>query len=905
MTGQPINLNSLPASLWAILSPAEQMAAAASFWKSKSTFKKAVEPAVVAKLARLHNYREKYVRERPLDWKAAELCKQLGRASLNVYVDDVLREFLIAAKHGLICAILDAEGTLHEQGWIPEDAPVPTAEVLVRGLVGTRGKHSDRDLLIYYAVQRVADPGDHWEALDEAFTRPEFEDLVSSVLTFASQPKGTHQPDSVQAPESSTPAESNEEFTTLDNLLIKSVVASATGIDGALAPDALEDMVQEVLTLGTDRHRSYFHLGYLDAVLEKEFRGEFAGSNVTRRGWYLAGYLMGRLRSAQAGQVVQVVKDQTKLWSELMADGPMSARMMLQPHLFRRFADAGEWRLLRGLLERTRTPTDTGRAMHLCRMIYETAGELVRRGSSAEAMPLLENLLNRLDDDTGLSETFREQASAAALRKLGQAHLRAGRFGDAKLLLGRALKQPDFPEAANARTDLGLAAAGFRSLDFLLPKADVAANETTVRALERQAKQFEEAVTSDGRSTNAHFVLGIMAFHRGRSPEAEAHLSTCITGMLEKEEAYQTAYLVDWTRFLLAILIAEQCEPARLNEVRNHVERALASPAFFPVHLWARLCRNLSLYDDQSLAESVIQHILTKRGDFGFTLLKESGLLTKSAALRASYRTWLDAQRQAPTRRATELELLLDAALKDGNAEEAAETLDALEGVAKCDTNCIPAFLALMRRRRSEILGLWDERDVDTVEAALLERMGLLGECVGVLQRMFYRCRSDGDWSAAENLLEQIEHLKVPELDVGQLRAQIAHLRPNMGVETATELTLTGINVLYVGGNETQARYEEAIREDLGKRHPGLAVTFYFPGWGSNWHEHFEKLLRVLPHHNVVVINNFVRTQLGRKLRAACGSHAPWRACTGHGRQSLLHSIETAACWVVENRAKK
>ena len=375
--------------------------------------------------------------------------------------------------------------------------------------------------------------------------------------------------------------------------------------------------------------------------------------------------------------------------------------------------------------------------------------------------------------------------------------------------------------------------------------------------------------------------------------------------MLQKEAAYQTAHLVDWTRFLLAILIVEQCEPARLNEVRGQVECAMASPAVFPLRLWERLCRNLSLYDDQSLAESAIQHVLKKRGDLGYALLKESGLLTRNAALRSSYRQWLDTQKHPPTKKAAELELLLDAAFRDGGTNEAIEILDALEGVAKSDVDCVPSFLSLLKARRSDILAIWDERDIDNMEAALLERSGRFEECFEVLRRMFYRCRAEGDWAAIEDLLDQIEHLKVPGFDVSQLRDQAEHLRPVSSAKISTGVSLNGINVLYVGGNETQARYEETLRSDLGIRHPGLAATFYYPGWNSNWNIHLEKILRLIPKHNVVVINNFVRTQLGRKLRAACGSKIPWRACTGHGRRSLLNAIEVAAKWVVSNQTKE
>jgi hypothetical protein len=61
---------------------------------------------------------------------------------------------------------------------------------------------------------------------------------------------------------------------------------------------------------------------------------------------------------------------------------------------------------------------------------------------------------------------------------------------------------------------------------------------------------------------------------------------------------------------------------------------------------------------------------------------------------------------------------------------------------------------------------------------------------------------------------------------------------------------------------------------------------------------YLDRLRPTLGRYDVVVINRFVRTHLGRGLRAACGPRPPWRACTGTGRQALTRAIEGAALWV-------
>jgi len=78
------------------------------------------------------------------------------------------------------------------------------------------------------------------------------------------------------AADNGAPSDSVEGFTTLDNVLIKTVVATATGTDG-LYPGCPRRPRAGGAGLGADRHRSYFHLGYSNALLEKPFEGEFTG----------------------------------------------------------------------------------------------------------------------------------------------------------------------------------------------------------------------------------------------------------------------------------------------------------------------------------------------------------------------------------------------------------------------------------------------------------------------------------------------------------------------------------------------------------------------------------------------------------------------------------------------------
>jgi hypothetical protein len=106
--------------------------------------------------------------------------------------------------------------------------------------------------------------------------------------------------------------------------------------------------------------------------------------------------------------------------------------------------------------------------------------------------------------------------------------------------------------------------------------------------------------------------------------------------------------------------------------------------------------------------------------------------------------------------------------------------------------------------------------------------------------------------------------------------------------------------VLYVGGNEVQMQYEKKIKAYLKIHEPSIDADFYYPGWDSNWNLHLERVVRLLPTVQVVVMNSLVRTQFGRNLRKECGSNGnpPWLPCTGRGEKSICTAILKAAGWV-------
>ena len=99
-----------------------------------------------------------------------------------------------------------------------------------------------------------------------------------------------------------------------------------------------------------------------------------------------------------------------------------------------------------------------------------------------------------------------------------------------------------------------------------------------------------------------------------------------------------------------------------------------------------------------------------------------------------------------------------------------------------------------------------------------------------------------------------------------------------------------------VGGNETQARQEQAIRETVARSWPGLRLEFEFTGWSSNWQRRLDSFERQLRGADAVVLLQKMRTTLGQTARRICGEESiPWIPCPGHGRQSIVGAVARAA----------
>jgi hypothetical protein len=188
------------------------------------------------------------------------------------------------------------------------------------------------------------------------------------------------------------------------------------------------------------------------------------------------------------------------------------------------------------------------------------------------------------------------------------------------------------------------------------------------------------------------------------------------------------------------------------------------------------------------------------------------------------------------------------------------------------------------------------------VQLRLARRAGDDVAAARYLEWLFYRVRDD-DPELARQILETATAWRLSPDLLAQLQNALPAAPeepPHADAESRLRDGET-VRVVFVGGNETQAQYDERIRASLARDYPGLQVTFHHTGWTSNWGQQLPGLVRDCNAADAVVLMTMMRTMLGQQLRAQL--RCPWVSCVARGEAGLRRSVVKAACVALATRA--
>lgn len=876
--------------------------------------------AAILALARHDRVRRQTVEKWSIDKRADHLAR-MRRLPSSQLAAGLFTLFHFVKRKRLVVSFLDFLKIPHEAGLIRniEELEPPSRSHMVAAIRRLAASFPRAHVELFLDVVSCQSSFDVFRDFDEAriealgdtrhATKPPKAGAVDTFggrveADLAEEPQDAH-PEPTPPPDETPPT-----FTTLDQVLIRSVIAAVADVHGALPPDKVEDLVEEVIQLNLERHQSYFHRGFLTVLLARPLELDFPEASDARRGWYACGAILGYKRRNELDLIVELLNQRPELARELARPGSGYAERVVSV-VFEAYCAKGRFAEAARFL----APVVVGRAgIPFAREVLDTASSLIRERREADARRLLDVLLQALPalaEDPDLPADFgvllqRRRAHCARLR---------GDFEGARKLLEPQLDLADPGVRSDILADLGLIECGLRSLaDVRLPPEegmldDFAAQFTPGwRHFERSSK-----VGAGGRN-HGDFCLGMAHFARGEAPAAVPYLERAVAGMSADPERYGRFGPLDSARLALAVALAELTDLARVPYARDLLRQILDAHAKAPEYMWRRALAALDLTDPESAIE--LAHELYKsEGTRALPVLAETRIIRHVSAaldelLGQARRADFTAEKRwdAASVVLAESHAMRDAASAEGPAafrERAVEALDVMVELATAEEPFRTRLIEMLDEGHGAWRTAMEPLDARVVQATLYEANGLFANAASELAQAFHATLDvDDEWALgkAEALLEDIRALggddAVASLEPRLMQyKEVFERRSQSGLvipPTVDPADLYGL-VLVVGGNETQSVQDDAIVAAIKRQWPNITVLFERTGWNSNWGEQMRAMEGQLARARVVVIMRFVRTMLGKALRKRCGElEIPWVACTGSGRASMLRAIEQA-----------
>lgn len=893
-------------TLWSSLTPEEVEGACRCLLEFSDPGQPRLREKVLDSLAVSMRFRPVFVRRRSNAENLPFLVMRIRSKELERFRKDAIKLWLLTQHASLLTTFLQASGIPNKDGFVDGDPPVPSVQQLEAGIASILAEFRARDVAVYLGYL-LLDDGSFFAALSPALEIRAIH--LAELMTTGDKPVIQEFPSNATEEVASLLPEDSDQFTTLDDWLIRAVVSAAFGESGALRPEQLEEMVDEIVSLNAQRQQSLFHRGFLHVLFEKPCEFHFPGENEERRLWYFTGVLFGHLRARRQADVLRLLKENDDIYKQLCRNVKVRCGSMLLRHLHPILWDAREFEMLQLCLEHqlVRLPEDA--SIGVTAQIHYDASASVRRGNIAEAEWFLNFVDRVLRTSTRLPVEFVKLFLPQNDRKRAQVLQLKGKFDQAEALLKPLSESGELGDAGNALCDRALIRGGFRSLVAVLPRREVESGVVIADALQPGRELLERAVAAyPGSATNAQFCLGLVELMKqGDAQSAADHMSSALAGMLSKEEAYSQGGIIQWTRFLLGLALLETAVSPNFQRARDYIEQSIETPVVFPMWLWSRVMEAAAVFDDQSLGQRIAEHLLKKRGSEAYEAIWRSGLAKNVNSLRETYLEWLEVTALPVRDKWQQLMTLLPFALRDTSSKQGESILDLMEGIAIQGAMYRIEFLDLLQDDRN-YSPAWEIDDVTNVRIKLHELQGNFVDAIALLRERYFVLRENGTPTRcreAQSVLDWMAELGADESDVQTLRGLI----PREGAESNSADCLlragSSVKVIFIGGNEVQMAYEDGIRAALRENFPGLEVDFYFPGWDSSWNIHLERVRPGIMEADVVVLSPLVRTQFGAHVRRICGVNRPWFPCTGKGKASMQRSIEEAARWAANQRRPK
>lgn len=675
-------------------------------------------------------------------------------------------------------------------------------------------------------------------------------------------------------------------LTPLDHLLIDAAVDSRKAVVGALNERDLNGAVEELISLNERRQQSYFHAGFRDALLDRPFDAETRADTERRARWYWTGAIQGLARTQSWSRIVELYESTGTV--RTLGDGRGPASRMAGEHVAEALWKAGRTSDLHLFVgERlARKPT-------VFSLLLDAGTESLRSHVPGVARNLFKLLLtvgDSLKADDPLIEhlpTVRRRM-AHCLRLLGE-HQGAESF------LRDLLREDGEPAIhAMVHADLGLLQGRFALLDEVRIPDERPARRDLVDRLKAGEEHYQNAVANPDAAfaSHGHYCLGVLSLADDdlgddRFSVADAHLEKA-HAEIHGSRGYPKSLLAQINLYM-GIAKSQLLDAAEIRHAARLIVSGLED-AEIPQPFVEPMIASLACSEES--IEMVVGPLLESGRDEALNALANSEILKSHPQVAKRLHKRAGMSNRRPLLAADDLRRALRGYLGVGDVEAAREVLDELEQLAFHGTD-VAEFLEILSDQ-DRYGPAWNTEDAALARVRCLEALGEFAEALAVLRTLFHRYISRSEHLNALGVLEQIETYGLDQKSYIDLNQRYDAFKP---IDDSDSHGLSGpVKVLVVGGNETQEKIARQVRAKLAARDPQVTPDFVHTGWGSNWNKFLGEIEKRVANCDAVVVMRFIRTQLGRHVRAICREgDVPWRLCGSGGQGGQVEAVLTVA----------
>ncbi len=799
------------------------------------------------------------------------------------------------------------------------------------------GRWSVEDLWLHaglvYIFSSQDEPADLqakiWTVLDE-IRHP-----ISSIVSSSPEESTEESIESLAKGEEGSPELSSPNFTTLDNVLIRAIVSSLNHVKGALNLNELDDLAGELAELNDARERSWFHRGFVDSLLQRELQASKSGDNVSRRAWYVTGHLVASMRALPESNRPPLIKALAPKDIELLKDPSNESAVQFLSILLRplleqgKIEEANDWIAAHGekkldniveiVIDWAKSTlflqeTDPGKV----RSVLDTTGKFFKyniRNSRSNIENIDPVSLRKMDWEI-------RYLRAISFRMEGQLQPADNEF---EYLIGK-------DEYSSRKKDLwvqrALVKIGIRRLGHLHIPSDKEERKTFAQGILSVKDWLEKAVEGCNPSPIALVLMALPEVvspqKNGEASKAKEWLDRAIDIMQppgvqlwESGEGSlgEETHLLTKARFYSTLLDLRTLDAVQ-SQGKSLVTRLqdLFQDDEFPPDLEIEVVENALLIDAPGAAE-LAATILNRHGHKALNIVGTSQKyedFRKILIVKLDDAKWVQ-QLTIDERWKAWVSLLQGCnASHPRDIERAQHALDSLQKLAYDSPGEISLkFIDLLEDEDKEWNPAWEEMDRNDALYHCYIKQGDIHQAVNILTKMAHVEMTNHNWTHVEDLFKVIESYDPGGTNLQQLKKR-RDAEYGQGDELdqddleVIEKDIDPISIIFVGGNEPQRRYVSTLSKQFEHEDSCVKVSYHFTDWSSNWPKTVDKISNELEEADAMVLMRFMRTGLGRRLRPLANKHGKfWTPCTGHGRDSMKHSILEAARIVRQQRREE